>query len=129
MAASPIVTSMSLGSSRAIGHPAIGTYLEDHIDVDSAMITLARPEGHFTLVVDASYVELARAAQQVDPTIVDGLMLPRVAVLAVIAGWPDEWLAGCSDLRVHVSQDGVPHLRLFDSSSPTVGADEDVTRP
>jgi len=115
-------------SDAATANCAIDTYLGDNIDGDYAMVEIERAEGHFTLVVDAGFIELARSAERENPDLVEDLTLPRATLRAVVAGWPDEWCSADRHLHVHHSVDHIPHLTLTGSSTTALLTDEDDTR-
>ena len=60
-------------SGASAAHHTIDAYLDEHIDSDYALVTVERADGHFTLVIDAAYLELACAAERENPALVEGL--------------------------------------------------------
>lgn len=113
---------------RAAGSRAIVDYLERNVGDDCAVAEIERPEGRFSLVLDGNWLQLAHAAHEQTPALLDDLALPRNAVRAVVAGWQSDWEACSGDLTVDLSPDHVPHLRLASLRHSPAGADENAQR-
>lgn len=72
-----------------------------------------RDEGRFTLIIDADWIELAKSLVNSRQDLIEVDDLPRSVLLAVVAGWPDDWVSTDEPVDVQLADDGVPHLRLI----------------
>lgn len=97
---------------------AVSTALTELVGDHYAMAEIERPEGRFTLIIDAewlTFVQQLTAGQPQD--LVDVGELPRSMLRAVVAGWSDEWRSCDSELEICEAADGIPHLRLVRSQA------------
>ncbi len=80
-----------------------------------------RPDGKFTLVLDNEWVGLGSSIRDLESgeSLTDDFEIPRLAMKAVIAGWPGDWDADASpSLSTHYSADNIPHLSVNDANVP-----------
>lgn len=118
------VASIERAYFRATSHLASGSgstqiseLLLEIVGPRLCLLEVCRPEGHFTFAVDAEWAEMATHLGEMDEGDDDlaSLQLPRSALRAVIAGWPTEWDdIDQPRLKVHVSEDLVPHVSLLE---------------
>lgn len=92
-------------------------HLTEHIGDEYALVDLERPEGRFTLVVDAEWLRFAHAVGEERPDLVDGLDLPSSVLLAVVVGWQSEWPTHDDGVVVPSQRNGVLHLSVGSRSN------------
>jgi hypothetical protein len=81
----------------------------DH-DLSVVLVEIIQNGRRRTLLVDVDYLRLARTAYRMDRSLVDGIDLPRSALLGIAALWPEDWVHhSAHDARIDV-MDTVPHL-------------------
>jgi hypothetical protein len=101
-------------SAGTAADPVVRLLLEDSNAASEPVVLVELLQGASkqTLLVDLSYLEMARAAGMIDDELIAGLDLPRAAVLGVAPLWPSDW--DSLDLaRAHVEMvDSVPHLHF-----------------
>lgn len=110
------------------GARAIEDYLQSHIGNDYTVVEVSRPEGCFSLIVDANWFRLAQQASRSQTDVLGDLELPRSSLLAVVVGWSSDWVTASADLSVEYSTDHIPHLRLTSLRPSPSGADGNASR-
>ena len=99
------------------GSTQISELLLEMVGPRLCLLEVRRPDGRFTLAVDADWAEMVTGLGEIDEREDDlaSLQLPRSALRAVIAGWPTDWDdLGQPRLEVHVSEDLLPHISLLE---------------
>ena len=56
-----------------------------------ALARVERGDVRSTLVIDGEWLDLALETSQIDRTLIEGVDLPREAVIAVLPEWPQDW--------------------------------------
>lgn len=105
------------------GSALIQDFLSTAVGRRVCLVLIDRPDGQFTLVIDNEWVGLGFRIRNLEPgaTLADDFEIPRHAMKAVIAGWPDDWDADQTPALVtHYSADSIPHLSVNDSEVSTV---------
>lgn len=93
------------------GAAKVSTALSELVGDRFVVAQIRRDEGRFTLIIDADWVALAEMLVNSGQDLIDVGDLPRSMLLAVVAGWPDDWRSSQGPVEVHMSDDGIPHLR------------------
>ncbi len=87
------------------------------------LVSVGSDQQRYTLIIDASWIELAAEASEIDRHLVDDLSLPRSVVDAVVAGWPEDW---CS-IREDPGPTSLPPQRSRHERRKTVWwSDDDI---
>ena len=113
--------------TRGRGSALVSTLLEELVGDHLCILEITRPDGRFSLVLDADWADLGLQISALESDKLDEkVALPRSALNAVVAGWPLEWDEQANPkLGVHVSEDNIPHVSLSEigarrQSSPEV---------
>ena len=95
----------------------VSAALTELVGDEFVMAQIERPEGRFTLIIDADWISFMQQLVGSSQDLVDAGDLPRSMVRAVVAGWPCEWSETGFEVEINDAADGVPHLRLVGSQA------------
>lgn len=105
----------ALDLSKGPGSALISTLLGEVAGEWLCIVEIERADGQFSLILDAKWAVLSLQSSGLladDDDSSDGA-LPRLALLAVIAGWPKDWdKTAKPKMGVHLSDDMIPHVSL-----------------
>lgn len=93
------------------GSAKVSSALSELVGDRFVVARIRRDDGRFSLIIDADWVELAESLVNSGQDLVEVGDLPRSMLLAVVAGWPEDWHCADGAVEVHVSDDDIPHLR------------------
>ncbi len=100
---------------QGLGSALIQKFLSAEIGSRVCFVLVVRSTARFTIVLDEQWAELALELRSPGVPLGPGedFVLPRKAIKAVIAEWPDHWDINPSpSLLTHYSPDEIPHLSV-----------------
>lgn len=113
----------SSSANYGAGGQAIADYLSTYAGDEYAVVEVERVGCRYSLIIDPDWIRLAQTANDADHELVADMSLPRDSLIAVVAGWSQDWSNASSELSVEHSPDEIPHLRLASLRPSTTGAD------
>jgi hypothetical protein len=89
----------------------VADYLRRQFASKVCLVQVEQAGRRYTIVLEPEWVGLARQIESIDASLVADLELPRAAICAVIALWPQDWVAvDATDLVLDLGPDGLPRV-------------------
>lgn len=99
------------------GAAKISSALSELVGDRFVVAQIRRDDGRYTLIIDANWIALAKSLVDSGQDLIEVGDLPRSMLLAVVAGWPEDWQCSQGPVDVHLSDDGIPHLRTSETEA------------